>query len=93
MSTHPVVENPTSETHWTCPQAPSPEMTHHMMPPHNRCRYCKRTASDLRAEQAEPERQPNSRKTKQAVRALAAEMGVKYTTALRAYEAGRRAEK
>jgi hypothetical protein len=53
MDTYPVVNPPTSETHWTCPKAPSEVMTHHMEFPANRCAYCKRSASDLRAEQAE----------------------------------------
>lgn len=51
--TYPIVRFPTSVTHWVCPKAPSPGFTHHMIFPKNVCEYCKRDASDLRAEQAE----------------------------------------
>lgn len=56
-STRPVVENPDSVTHWTCPDAPTGAIMHFME--RNlfgnrgvvRCRYCKRSETALRNEQ------------------------------------------
>ena len=57
LESRPVVDWPVSVTHWTCPKAPAEGMTHHIeihtMTGRTRCRYCKKSESLLRDEQAE----------------------------------------
>lgn len=56
--TQPMVERPDSVTHWSCPVltekfgTEGTNLTHNMNAS-NRCKYCHRTAEDLRKHQAE----------------------------------------
>lgn len=47
--TRAVVIRPFSVTHWTCPKSPR-DLTHHI-DAQGRCTFCRRTQSELRAEQ------------------------------------------
>lgn len=53
---HPMIDKPDSSTHYICPQGPSDDSTHHLVPMREgplyvqRCRYCRKSDSQIRAD-------------------------------------------